>query len=240
MISLIIGVIFLILIAGTIYIFKILLDRAEQQDDSVPFEFNIKKKKPIQKQIPVQDFIDIKDIKRGVIISSANHYAMVIRTGSVNYYLMSQAERAIVINGLLGLANSITFPIQIYSTTELIDTMDAVKTLQEHFIDLPPTLQNYSAHMADSLSALRYNQSLMAKHSYMIIPYDSRDNFEKVFSELTRRSTILIDSLNQSGIKSSILSTEEVISFLHGVLNREDTLKGADVVREGGFDLYVG
>ena len=237
MVNLVIGLIFLILIVGIIFVFKILLDRADQQDTK---EFNIKEKKIPGKQLPVQDFIDVKDIKRGIVIGLANHHSVIIRVGSVNYYLMSQSERSVVINGLLGLANSITFPIQIYTTTELIDTMDAVKTLKGYYLDLPVSLQNYSAYMADSLLALRYNQSLMAKHSYIIIPYDSRDSFEKVFAELTRRSTIIISSLNQSGIKGSILNTEEAISFLHGVMNREDTLKGADAVREGGFDLYVG
>lgn len=99
---------------------------------------------------------------------------MVIRVGSVNYYLMSPAERSVVINGLLGVANSISFPIQIFSTTELIDTMDAVKEIKIYYSDLPSALKPYSAYLAEALTSLRYNQSVMVKHSYIIIPYYTR------------------------------------------------------------------
>jgi hypothetical protein len=230
---------FLVLIVGTIAIFKVLIDRAERGGTEQQ-EKNKKEPRKRNAKIPVQDFIDVRDIRRSVIIGSDNHYSMIIRAGSVNYYLMSPAERSVVINGLLGMANSISFPIQIFSTTELIDTMDAVKEIKNHYSDLPSALKPYSAYLSESLTSLRYDQNVMVKHSYIIIPYYTRDSFEDAYSELTRRSLILIDGLGLAGIKASVLSNNEIVDFLHGVMNREDTLKPSEVIEEGGLDLYVG
>lgn len=230
-------IIFLVLIVGTIYIFKVLIDRAEQGGQEVKTKEKPQKSKG---NIPVQEFIDVKDIRRSVIVGSDNNYTMVIRAGSVNYYLMSPAERSAVINGLLGLANSISFPIQIFSTTELIDTMDAVKDIKNHYTDLPSELKAYSAYLSDALTSLRYDQSVMVKHSYIIVPYYTRDDFETAYSEINRRALVLIDGLGMAGIKASVLTTNELIDFLHGVLNREDTLKPSEVIEEGGLDLFVG
>ena len=234
-----VSIIFLVLIIGTILLFKVLIDRVERGN-----HYEAKESKETRqnngKKIPVQDFIDVKDIKRNVIVRSDNNYTMVIRVGSVNYYLMSPAERSVVINGLLGVANSISFPIQIFSTTELIDTMDAVKEIKIHYSDLPSALKPYSAYLAEALTSLRYDQSVMVKHSYIIIPYYTRDGFEAAYSELMRRAIILIDGLAQAGIKASVLTTNEIVDFLHGVMNREDTLKPSEVIEAGGLDLYVG
>jgi hypothetical protein len=229
-------IIFLVLIIGTIIFFKILIDRAEQGGEEPQGE---SKDKSRRRKIPVQDFVGIKNIKRNVIINSDNQYTMIIRVGSVNYYLMSPIERSVVINGLLALANSISFPIQIFSTTELIDTMDAVKEIKNHYSDLPDALKPYSAYFSEALTSLRYDQSVMVKHSYIIVPYYTRDGYESAYSELARRALVLIDGLGQAGIKASILSMNEIVDLLHGVMNREDTLKPSEVIEEGGLDLYV-
>lgn len=55
-----------------------------------------------------------------------------------------------------------------------------------------------------------------------------------------RRAIILQDGLAQAGIKASVLTTNEIVDFLHGVMNREDTLKPSEVIEAGGLDLYVG
>lgn len=232
-------IVFTVLIGGAVWFFKVIIDRAEHRNEEEPNAVKEKGQKSTG-NIPVQDFIDVKDIKRGVIIGSDNRYTMVIRVGSVNYYLMSPAERSIVINGLLGWANSVSFPIQIFSTTELIDTMDAVKNIRNHYADLPDALKPYSAYFSEALTSLRYDQNVMVKHSYIIIPYYTRDGFEAAHSELTRRSLVLIDGLGFAGIKASVLATNEIVDFIHGVLNREDTLKPSEVIEEGGLSLYAG
>lgn len=238
--NLLVAVIFLVLIIGTIVFFKFLIDRIErgqyeEQPQNTKEELHNRGRK-----IPVQDFMDVKDIRRNVIVRSNNNYTLVIRVGSINYYLMSPAERSAVINGLLSVANSIIFPIQIFSTTELIDTIDAVKDIKKHYSDLPSALKPYSLYLSEALTSLRYDQSVMVKHSYIIIPYYTRDGFEAAYSELMRRAIILIDGLAQAGIKASVLTTNEIVNFLHGVMNREDTLKPSEVIEEGGLDLYVG
>ncbi|WP_054697634.1 hypothetical protein [Syntrophomonas palmitatica] len=200
-----IGLIYLVLIGTVIYIFKILLDRAEQRD-IIDTETKSKTKGK-NVRLSAQDFINILDIKKGVMVFPNNYYALIIRAGTINYYLMSIAEKSIVINGLLGMANSITFPVQIYLTTELIDTIDAVKEIKNYYYDLPEVLKEYNLVMSEALTALRYTNNVMVKHPYIIIPYFSREGFEVVYSELTRRSMVIINGLNQSGIKGGVLST---------------------------------
>lgn len=235
--SMIIGFIFLILIGVTIIIFKILIEKAEAGE---PEQQTIKESKKTPAKQTISQFIGIMNINQGIVIlEPGTHYRLYIRVGSINYYLMSEEEKQGVIYGLLGLASSFTFPIQLFTTTELIDTSMAVKEIKDSYDDLHSEMKEYARYMVEALTALRFDRSVLVKHNYIIVPYDTKDSFEQAKSELTRRGLIILDGLNKTGMKAKILTTPEVTNVLHGVFNRQDVLIPATALEEGGLDLYV-
>lgn len=241
--SAVIGLIWLVVIGAVILIFRKLIRDAQNKhlDDSPkPEDKGRKQKTKHIPKIPIQDFWDIQDISHGtLLLRPGNRYRAIVLVGSINYQLMSDNEKSQIEVSLINLASSITFPIQIFSMNELCDTTHISKEIMEKRALLPEPLQSYALTMVDGLTTLRYSREVLIRKNYIIVSYDDNVVFDKGVKEVIRRAGTIIDGLSKTGISARLLNSNEIADLMFAALNRQNITKAADIIQEGGLDLYV-
>lgn len=239
--SLIIGLIYLVVIGGVVLLFRRLIQNAENRQVGNSADSEKKtKSKPSISIIPVQDFWELENLYNGVLVlKPGNRYRAIVAAGSVNYQLMSAAEKSQIEVALMNLVASVTFPIQIFSMNELCDTTHISKEIIETRHLLPESLATYAMVMIDGLNSLRYSREVLIRKNYIIVSYDENVPFEKGANEVMRRAGSIIDGLNKAGISSRLLNSNEIADLMFAALNRQNISKASDVIKEGGMDLHV-
>ncbi|WP_207641011.1 hypothetical protein [Desulfofalx alkaliphila] len=189
----------------------------------------------------LQNVWGVKDIRNGVVITDDNYHRLIIRIGSLDYYLMSPEEQTVVENVLISLALSLNFPLQLFTTTEMVDTKNCIATMYNRLND--PLLDNMRAYLINSieyLDGLMQNRSVHVRRSYVVISTNKVEPLSKATAELYRRAETVMGNLSRCGIKSEILDSNGVIDLLYRVLNRGRTVKPSELIVTGGTSLFKG
>ena len=81
-----------------------------------------------------QDFLEIKDIRDGILMLKNNQIRGVLMVSSINFVLMSEEEQNSIIYGFQGFLNSLDFSCQIIVQSRKINItpyLDTIKGLEE-------------------------------------------------------------------------------------------------------------
>ena len=100
----------------------------------------------------VQDFLEFKDIKNGIITLQNNDYRLILEvTGTLNFFLMSEEEQDKAEANFRSLLGSLTFPIQFYTQTRLLDLSNEVLQIRSGLSNLPERLRIYGMQMSEDM-----------------------------------------------------------------------------------------
>ncbi|MTI80055.1 MAG: hypothetical protein FH758_04080 [Firmicutes bacterium] len=196
-------------------------------------------KKSKKKSRNLQDIWNVKDIQDGVIITDDDYYRMIIRIGSLDYYLMSEGEQTSVEDVLISLAISLNFPIQTFTTTELVDTKNSMTTMYNRLNEpLTDQMRSYIINSIEYLDEMMQNRSVHIRRSYIVISINEVESLQKATAELYRRAETILSQLSRCGIKCEMLNSEGITNLLYRVFNRSRTTNPSDLVAAGGTKLY--
>lgn len=119
-----------------------------------------------------QNHLQIAEIRDGIVIMNDGSFRSVVMVKSVNFDLMSPAEREGVEAGYQGFLNSLYFPVQIFIRSQKIDIRPYLEKLDkirsEHDNMLLAMLMDDYLDFIDQLAA---QTNIMDKHFYVVIPY---------------------------------------------------------------------
>jgi hypothetical protein len=196
------------------------------------------------KEIPIQELWGVEDIRGGVIISNDCWYRMLLKIGPIDYHIMNEDEQYSIESVLMSSALAISFPVQLFSTTELVDTKNcaqAIRSFIEHEggQNLPVTMIEYGVHMYAFLTSMMQNRSVHNRPRYIAVSYHTPDGFAKAREELLRRARIITNNLRGAKINADLLSSEQVLDVLFRFCNRGRVLQPSAAVNEGAMDLYT-
>jgi len=197
----------------------------------------MRQKKTLQS---AQHFIGFQDIKNGIIILPNNEYRLIVEVvGTVNFYLLSEEEQEKIEAYFRSLLRSLSFPVQFYIQTRLLDLDEEVRYMTGKLAELPPQLQEYGMSLADSLMRWTGAKNVMIKKSYIVIPYNNSD-FNEAVRELYRRRDIVVAELSK-WIECRTLSSLEAAEVLYIFYNKEKavTMKISDAEQYGFTESYV-
>lgn len=200
-------------------------------------------------QNSTQNSLQIAEIRDGIIIMQDGSYRAVIACQSINFDLMSPQERESVEYSYQGFLNSLYFPIQIFVRSQKVDIrpyiekLDKIRSEHDNML-LALLMEDYINYMSDI--ALQTN--IMDKKFYIIIPFFSsvdakkavqaskgflenafgkkeekvtinEQDLEKAKTELRNRIQAVMAGLQQSGVKSVPLDTQELIELFYDAYN---------------------
>ncbi len=123
-----------------------------------------------------QNNLQIAEIRDGIVIMSDGSFRSVVMAKSINFDLMSPAEREGVEMGFQNFLNSLYFPIQIFIRSQKVDLgpyldkLDKIRTEHDNML-LALLMDDYITYI-DQLAA---QTNIMDKHFYVVVPFFPRE-----------------------------------------------------------------
>lgn len=206
---------------------------------------NPKKKQPTDSQASTQQFVDVEEVRDGVIVLKNGAIRSVLLVSSLNFDLKSAEEQDAIILQYQNFLNSLDFPIQVIISSRRFDIrpyMEILKDKENHqkndLLRLQISeYQNFIKNLADV-------SNIMSKFFYIVVPFspvedkekglfkslttlinpssvisEHREFFETYKNQLWQRVDHISFSLSQTGLKIMPLNTEELIELLYNSYN---------------------
>jgi len=119
-----------------------------------------------------QNALLIAEVRDGIVIMNDGSFRSVIMVKSINFDLMSPAEREAVEAAYQGFLNSLYFPVQIFVRSQKIDLapyiekLDKIRSEHDNML-LALLMEDYIAYIGN----LSLQTNIMDKKFYVVIPY---------------------------------------------------------------------
>lgn len=182
------------------------------------------------------DFLDIEDIKEGVIILKGNRYRTVITADPINFALLTPAEQNALEDAFASLLLSITFPVQILSLTQRVNLSDSIQAFRANRNRIPETMREYEIELEKFLSF--HAENTMINRNYLIITYDdTENNYTKARGEISRRIQLVMEGLMKCGLNPRLLDTNEIIDLIHEMLNPATKIYASSLIEKGALSF---
>lgn len=121
-----------------------------------------------------QQFTEIEDIDRDLVMFRDGSCAMILSTTAVNFGLLSEKEQESLIYAYAGLLNSLTFPMQLLIRTQQKDITSYLEALKEQEQKQKNPKLAYSIHgYREFISQTVKEKNVLDKKFYLVIPFSS-------------------------------------------------------------------
>lgn len=189
-----------------------------------------------------QQFIQIKDIKEGVMVLDNNDIRGVLMVSSINFALKSEQTQSAIIYAFQNFLNSLDFFCQIVvqsrniNITPYLETLKGLEERQENEL-----LKTQISSYAEFIGELVKGENIMTKRFYLVVPYAVAETkgiggalqqsiFSKIFkgkkqelkeedfqmykSQLWQRMEFVAVGLQRCGLEVMPLTTPEIVEML--------------------------
>ncbi len=170
-----------------------------------------------------QSFLEVDQIREGLVILKNNSLRGVIMTSSVNFALLSQQRQKAIISQFQEFLNSLDFTIQIVVQSRKLNLTGYFEKLEELQRNEDKELMKVQiAEYRKFISNLIEEQTIMTKDFLVLVPFDvhgvpgkelTKDKFERAKSQLWQRMEFTVLGLRRCGLDCSPLQTPELIEL---------------------------
>jgi len=182
------------------------------------------------------EFLDIEDIREGVIILKGSRYRALITANPINFALLTPAEQNALEDAFASLLLGITFPIQILSLTQRVNLRDSIEAFRANRNRIPRTMLEYEQHLEKFLSY--HAENTMINRNYIVITYDdTENNYAKARGEMSRRIQLVMEGLIKCGLNPRLLDTNELIDLIHEMLNPSTRIYASTLIENGALSF---
>ncbi len=192
-----------------------------------------------------QKYVDVNEIKDGVIVLKSSALRAILMISSLNFDLKSSEEQDAIISQYQNFLNSIDFPLQIVVSSRRFNIGPYMDFLKEKEVQQKNELlrlqiseyKNFIKNMAEV-------SNIMSKFFYIVVPFspvesesegfftkissmmnpkrmivEKREILETYKSQLWQRVDHITAGLTGIGLKLVPLNTEEIIELLYNSYN---------------------
>lgn len=208
-----------------------------------------------------QRYVDVEEIRDGVMVMKSGALRSVLLVSSLNFDLKSSQEQDAIISQYQGFLNSLDFPLQIvvsskrFDVEPYLDLLQDQETLQENEL-LRFQITEYKAF----IKKLTEVSNIMSKYFYVVVPFSPSEDeknglfgkltgifspkstslheelFETYRSQLFQRVEQVIAALSGTGVRATRLNTEEIIELLYDSYN-PSLFVNSDIKNIGALEL---
>lgn len=193
-----------------------------------------------------QQYLDIAEIRDGVVILRDGSFRAILMASSLNFALKSEQEQDAIIFGYQDFINSISFPIQVLVTSRQIDIKPYLKELDQREEAqnselMKIQLQEYKEYIKELVKV----SNVMTKNFYIVIPFSagqvkeegglsrfmkglkirgglsaySQSDFERYKDQLWQRVDQVAGNLRNLGVRLVPMNTQEIIELFYTLYN---------------------
>ncbi len=126
--------------------------------------------------ISTQQFVDIEDIKDGVIILRSGGLRRVVMVSGTNFELKSEEEQNIIIGSYQNFLNTLDFSVQIIIHSRRLNIGGYLEMLsQRQAEEQNELLKNQIAEYIEFIRSFVKQNEIMTKTFFAVVPYDGMD-----------------------------------------------------------------
>jgi len=192
-----------------------------------------------------QAFLEIKDIREGVLLLKNNAIRGVLMVSSINFALKSEEEQTAIIYAFQSFLNSLDFSCQIVIQSRNINItpyLDTLKDLEERQTN--ELLKKQTSSYREFIKNMVVGDVVMTKNFYVVVPYTlmeifgvkgagqqfnflqskeqqnqemDEDKFQRCKTQLWQRMEYLAMGLRRCGLEAMPLTTPELIELFWSI-----------------------
>jgi len=226
-----------------------------------------------QKPVSTQEHLRIAEIRDGTLILTNGELRQVLLVSSINFALKSEDEQNAIIFQYQNFLNSLTFPVQIVMQSRRLDLAPYLGKLQERLDNEQNELIRMQiADYMEFIKRLLSVANIMDKNFFVVVPFSPpvtkkggfvsqifgsqkrlqphfpADQFAHYKEQLSQRINVVTAGLSGIGLRSALLSTQQLVELFYATYNPEEATKerltytqllSAPVVRRGGEEKAI-
>lgn len=124
-------------------------------------------------QSATQQFVDIEDIKDGVIILKTGGLRQILMVGGVNFDLKSEEEQNLIINSYQNFLNSLDYSIQFMVHSRRLNINGYLEKMGERREqETNPLLKTQLTDYIEFIRSFVESNAIMDKTFFAVVPYD--------------------------------------------------------------------
>jgi len=193
-------------------------------------------------EAPTQQFLEIEQIREGVVVLRNKSLRGVIMTSSLNFALKSEDEQTAIIYQFQNFLNSLDFSIEILvqsrrlNITGYFDKLKEMEEKQENEL-----LKFQTGEYRNFIKDLIAGGQILSKNFFVIIPFTlieipgikkekvpilTEEQFQRAKSQLWQRMEFVALGLRRSGLQCIPLNTSELIELFWSLYHPEEAEVG--------------
>jgi len=189
-----------------------------------------------------QTYVNIAEIKDGIVITKDGGMKIVLLCSAINFDLKTEEEQEILIAEYQNFLNSLEFPIQIVVQSRKMDLLPYIHNLEKKLQAMEnEILYFHLSNYINFLKTLLKEVNIMDKKFYVIVSYAppiftqpsflgllgssqpvkklSDREFESFKKQLLQRAGVVASGLGNLGIRCVQLSSVELVELFYNVYN---------------------
>lgn len=189
-----------------------------------------------------QEYIPITDIKDDIVLLKDGSAALVLKSGAVNFGLLSEEEQEAIIFAFAQMLNSLSFAIQIVIHSQRLNISSYLKLLdQAQIMQTNPLLANLMAEYRQFIQKTIKENEVLDKKFYVVIPAHHLElglsrspeaKFKRAKTILIPRRDQITRQLGRVGLKAIPLSSKQLVEMFYELYNNNP---GEAVVNQTHF-----
>ena len=195
--------------------------------------------------ISTQQFLEIEEIKEGIITLKNKGLRTILMVSSLNFALKSEEEQKATIFQYQDFLNSLDFSLEIIIQSRKVNLTGYLDKLKEMEVNQKNEgLKEQTKEYQVFIKNLIKGGDILSKHFFIVIPFVSaeipgvkrkkektdsssaEEKFERDKSQLLQRTDFISMGLKRCGLQSNILSTSEIIELLWSLHHPEQAEQG--------------
>lgn len=204
----------------------------------------MQKQKNSNPNYSTQKYINVAEIKENTLIIKDGSLRAVIAVSSTNFALKSEDEQNALISAYQGLLNSLDFPLQILVHSRVLDIEGYLAKLKGLASgQTNELLRIQMTEYIEYIGRLVEFANIMSKNFYVVVPYSAvavkqtmgskikkffnpvaqiatnQEDFHRAKTKLDERVNHVMSELGSVGLRSLVLTTEELVELLYQSYN---------------------
>jgi len=203
-----------------------------------------------------QDFVDIKDIRDGVVVQKSGQMSMVLLASSVNFALKSLDEQQAILAQFQAFLNTLDFTLQIHIQSRRLNIKPYLAMLasleEKQDNDL---MRIQLREYIEFIGTFTLDVDVMSKSFFVVIPYSptalnltkgvknmftgkgkgrmnlgGEGRFEEHRIQLEQRVSLVAEGLARIGVRTIALQQDELVELFYHIYNPSDPTGSAPVL----------
>ena len=196
--------------------------------------------------LPSQSFVNIEDIKNGIVYLKKDGLRKVLMVSGINFDLKSEEEQEIILGGFQQFINTLDFSVQLSIHSRKINVSGYLNNIKhrkdEEKNDL---LRIQITEYIEFVKSFVEDNPIISKDFFIVVPYDSpggkagkaakrgfsvgggvkeesaKEPLEKSLEQLKYRVDQVTEGLERIGLRTTELETDELVELFYNLYNPE-------------------